>query len=308
MPYMLYDDVALPMYIEELEDQAFATADANDKKAVALLKGHQQQGDDGQHRLLDVVKIGIDLGPLIEEVEDREHADRDKNKDADKEEDAGKVKNKDVHKGEDAGKDKNDKKKDLGEDEDKGKKKSNEKDENSKDNDKTTDKKLLVDHIDITVGTVMKEQGAAQAVSQLFTDFTEDQAERTMTAFGELFELLLTKYHDGAIATKTDTPKLVMVKMFYPQWWLNATGYYNNKPNFGPGVLMFDSAPIFGSVIGDGDNSSAGAAGFSLSAVFVWTLAMLGAGMYVGSKYFSTNNGRPSNRDYVQIGTAVEMI
>jgi hypothetical protein len=143
------------------------------------------------------------------------------------------------------------------------------------------------------VGKVCKEEGVVKDVSKLFTDATEEQASHTMTAFGELFELLLTKYHDGAIATQRDSPNLVMVKMFYPQFWLNATGYFENKPNFGPGVLMFDNAPGY----------SAG--GMSISALFVWTLTTLAVGMYVGRKYFGS---APTNRDYVQIGTGIEML
>ena len=31
-----------------------------------------------------------------------------------------------------------------------------------------------------------------------------------------------------------------MRKLFYPKSWLDATGYWDNKPNTGPGVILFN--------------------------------------------------------------------
>lgn len=34
-----------------------------------------------------------------------------------------------------------------------------------------------------------------------------------------------------------------MTRLFYPAWWLKATGYFDSKINTGPGVIMFASNP-----------------------------------------------------------------
>jgi hypothetical protein len=52
-----------------------------------------------------------------------------------------------------------------------------------------------------------------------------------VTAWNELFPVLLTTYHDGYIAEALNTTTINMVKLFYPEWWLQAVGYYANRPN-----------------------------------------------------------------------------
>jgi len=232
------------LVIEELEHRAYKEAAANDEEAAELLRAEEET------RRLDTVKIGIDLGPIIEAGEK-----------AHEKHDAAAAQ-------------------DVMNNQDKG------------DADGSSDGDLEKKIVHNT-GTVVTEHGAVASVTHMYTDATAAQTARTMSAFGELFELLLTKYHDGAIATQRDTPNLVMVKMFYPQWWLNATGYYNNKPNFGPGVLMFDTPPGFSS------------SSMSMVGLVAWTLAVLVTGMYVGKKFYAS---QPSNREYVQIGTEIEMI
>lgn len=81
------------------------------------------------------------------------------------------------------------------------------------------------------------------AVVNLLTAFTNQQANAVVTAWKSLLPHLITKYHDGYIATKLDTSSLQMKKMFYPKWWLDLTGFWKNAAVKGPDVIMFQPAP-----------------------------------------------------------------
>ena len=51
------------------------------------------------------------------------------------------------------------------------------------------------------------------------------------------------RYHDGMIATNLGAAQIRMKKLFFPKWWLNATGYFNHHGHMGPGVILFDPSP-----------------------------------------------------------------
>jgi hypothetical protein len=73
-----------------------------------------------------------------------------------------------------------------------------------------------------------------------------------------LLPRLITKYHDGYIATALQAPTIVMQKIFYPLWWLKAAGYFEeNKGNFGPGVILFGPGPGTAGEGGDGGFTAA---------------------------------------------------
>jgi len=105
----------------------------------------------------------------------------------------------------------------------------------------------------------------------------------------------LCRYHDGAIATNLNGTEIVMQKMFYTKSWLNATGYFNNHPDFGPDTLLFASNPNAG-VMGSGSGSitHTNAALITITSM----LCTLGLGMYIGRMYLSK---KPNNRDYLVI-------
>ncbi len=99
---------------------------------------------------------------------------------------------------------------------------------------------------------------------------------------------ILYRYHDGAIATELDSPNIKMVKMFYPKWWLNITGYFGNPPNFGPGVLMFQPSPS--------NSMNMNSSGYNSIYIIFIALTTLIIGIYVGRHYFP----KPlSNREYM---------
>ncbi len=80
-----------------------------------------------------------------------------------------------------------------------------------------------------------------QAIRSALTSTVYDHASLVMTAWRDLFAQVITKYHDGYIAENLDTPTIHMRKLFYPKYWLDATGYWDSKSNSGPGVILFAS-------------------------------------------------------------------
>lgn len=55
--------------------------------------------------------------------------------------------------------------------------------------------------------------------------------------------LLLYRYHDGMIAMNRDQPMITMKRLFYPKWWLQATGYFEHHGTFGPDTILFSPSP-----------------------------------------------------------------
>ncbi len=95
--------------------------------------------------------------------------------------------------------------------------------------------------------TVLKQiaasKGASVEVVKALTEYTSAKSEYIQTEWRALLPHLITKFHDGMIATALDQPSIVMRKLFYPKWWLEATGYFLHKGNFGPGVILFEPTP-----------------------------------------------------------------
>ena len=80
-----------------------------------------------------------------------------------------------------------------------------------------------------------------QVIRSGLTSTIYDHASLVMITWRRLFEQIITKYHDGYIAENLDTPTIRMRKLFYPKYWLDATGYWDSKSNSGPGVILFAS-------------------------------------------------------------------
>jgi hypothetical protein len=75
--------------------------------------------------------------------------------------------------------------------------------------------------------------------TQLLNDFSKKQAEVIVGAWTQLLPHLITKFHDGYRAENLEGDTISMHKFFYPKWFLDASGFFNNKPNVGPEVIMF---------------------------------------------------------------------
>jgi len=74
-----------------------------------------------------------------------------------------------------------------------------------------------------------------------------------------------------------------MVKLFYPKWWLEATGFFLNKPTLGDGVILFSSNPNHATVTVTSVVSSVGAG--AIIAAFLATAVMsMMIGVWLGKR------------------------
>ena len=101
---------------------------------------------------------------------------------------------------------------------------------------------------------------------------------------------LLCRYHDGYRALDLDQPDINMQTFFYPKYWLDATGYWNNKPNTGPGVILFDSDPAPSSVA-------------VMGTIVLTALASSLVTLFLGAYWvrYQTKNRRFQNNEYISI-------
>jgi len=83
----------------------------------------------------------------------------------------------------------------------------------------------------------------ADAVAML-DSVVKEQAAAVVSGWRDLLPKLITKYHDGYIAKNLEGEDINMQKLFYPKWWLEATGYFADKPEKGPDTIMFASNPL----------------------------------------------------------------
>jgi hypothetical protein len=78
-------------------------------------------------------------------------------------------------------------------------------------------------------------------------------------------------------------------QVFYPQWWLESVGYFNNKPNPDPEAILFASNPAAeGQEEGAFVVQTVSLSSFIL-ACFVCAVVFGASGYYVGKK--ETNGG-----------------
>lgn len=81
--------------------------------------------------------------------------------------------------------------------------------------------------------------GACLQLGQLMNQ----QATNVASAWSSLLGNLFTHFHDGYHASGLDAPTINMERLFYPEWWLKAVGYFKNIPNNLPGMIWFSSGP-----------------------------------------------------------------
>ena len=84
---------------------------------------------------------------------------------------------------------------------------------------------------------------AIHMVNDMLDDFTNAAGDETVATWRDLLPRLITLYHDGYHAEDLTGSAIRMKKLFYPKWWLDAVGYFNNKPQTGPDVIMFQPTP-----------------------------------------------------------------
>lgn len=76
---------------------------------------------------------------------------------------------------------------------------------------------------------VKKSEGEAAMV-----DFLTEQsalfASQSHKTFSELFEYIVTVFHDGYQMSNLNAAHLTVTPLFYPKWWLQQVGYYGDAP------------------------------------------------------------------------------
>ena len=133
--------------------------------------------------------------------------------------------------------------------------------------------------------TCEENQVDAKIVDML-TQFTLTRGQQTTDTYRELFPKLMTQFHDGYSVLDLDKRDIKATKMFYPKWWLEATGYFKNAPNDIDGAIMFASDPaVLGedTVVTHYASAAEYYAGILSSGLFVGMVA-LGVGFAAGKR------------------------
>jgi hypothetical protein len=132
----------------------------------------------------------------------------------------------------------------------------------------------------------------------LITTLTVSQGDSTVLAWAQLLPKLITKYHDGYRAENLDKEAIAMKKLFYNKFWLDATGYWNNKPNTGGDTIMFQPGPS--------SFSSSGSASSMMIISFMIAVITFLIGLRVGTQLKSSKSVQENsiNDDQIEMSTA----
>lgn len=102
------------------------------------------------------------------------------------------------------------------------------------------------DRVGATLGTVVSEAieisfDATKAALELLTAFSCTEGDAVSAEWRDLLPRVMTTYRDGMVIGDTHKAVFTIQKMFYPRWWLEAVGYFNNEGN--PNGILFSSNP-----------------------------------------------------------------
>ena len=86
------------------------------------------------------------------------------------------------------------------------------------------------------------DSAMTDAVLSAMNELCQHGVERVVQAWRDLLPALITKFHDGYIESVVDN-NIHMERLFYPKWWLTASGYFLVPPESGKDVILFDAAP-----------------------------------------------------------------
>ena len=68
------------------------------------------------------------------------------------------------------------------------------------------------------------------------TDWCNGEAKSVLAAWWDFLDVLMAKYRDGYMMDNVHTETLAPTKLFYPRWWLEATGFWGH-----PGATAADA-------------------------------------------------------------------
>ena len=126
-----------------------------------------------------------------------------------------------------------------------------------------------------------------KATTALLTKFTVSHGDLTLQTWRDLLPQLWTTYRDGYVFSGFDQSTVSVQRMFYPEWWLSAVGYFNPMNlNHDNGAILFASNPAVnaGELTDTGSDSSGAEAGSGSSLLVLALLGGLAAGRVQGRK------------------------
>ncbi|KAL7686745.1 putative peptidase C69, dipeptidase A [Plasmopara halstedii] len=74
-----------------------------------------------------------------------------------------------------------------------------------------------------------KQKGGVPAMANFLTKQSESFAQRAHNASSNLFEYLVTAFHDGYQVSNFYAKRLTVQSIFYPKWWLQQVGFFNDS-------------------------------------------------------------------------------
>lgn len=134
-------------------------------------------------------------------------------------------------------------------------------------------------------------------VTTLLTDTVHAQADLVVSRWQKLLYELITRYHDGYSAENLDKEDIYMKKLFYPKSWLDATGFWNSKPNDDPDALLFATGE---------EMISEGQCHGQIFQIVFWTAVVSSLVTFL-SMWLSQRYSRNSSKGYVTVGPGVYM-
>ncbi|EGZ04502.1 hypothetical protein PHYSODRAFT_536256 [Phytophthora sojae] len=94
-------------------------------------------------------------------------------------------------------------------------------------------------HAEGTLNTVIieaaqrKRNGGVPALVDFLTKESEKYAQRAHTASADLFDYLVTAFHDGYQVSNFYAKMLTVQSIFYPKWWLQQVGFFDGAEESG---------------------------------------------------------------------------
>ncbi|KAE9339928.1 hypothetical protein PF008_g11335 [Phytophthora fragariae] len=94
-------------------------------------------------------------------------------------------------------------------------------------------------HADGTLNSVIveaaqrKRNGGVPALVDFLTKESEKYAQRAHTASADLFDYLVTAFHDGYQVSNFYANMLTVQSIFYPKWWLQEVGFFDGADGSG---------------------------------------------------------------------------
>ncbi|KAG7400193.1 hypothetical protein PHYBOEH_006732 [Phytophthora boehmeriae] len=78
-----------------------------------------------------------------------------------------------------------------------------------------------------------KRQGGVPAMVEYLTQQSESFAKRAHSASSDLFDYLVTAFHDGYQVSNFYAKMLTVQSIFYPKWWLQEVGFFDGAEESG---------------------------------------------------------------------------